>query len=152
MARFYSTHSGFSIDDAWSRHTDKRSAMADARRLQSQHGGTFDVFREEKESGRGWVYFVVRTKTGNPRRVKLPAKWTSAKVRVNRKGEVQIAVNPGTLGTGRFAKCVKSVSSKGGAYDPRAVCAAMERRKYGKKKFAAMGRAGKKRAARRRRR
>lgn len=54
-------------------------------------------------------------------------------------------------GKGAFARCVKHVSEKGTALDPRAVCAAAGRRKYGAKKFAAMARAGKKRAARARR-
>jgi hypothetical protein len=49
---------------------------------------------------------------------------------------------------GEFAKCVKAVSSKGGAYDPRAVCASAGRKKYGAKKFQAMALAGKKRAKR----
>ena len=52
-------------------------------------------------------------------------------------------------GTGAFERCVKAVTEKGGAYDPRAVCAAAGRRKYGAKKFAAMAKAGWKRAARR---
>lgn len=50
----------------------------------------------------------------------------------------------------RFDRCVKSVTERGGAYDARAVCAAAGRRKYGKKKFQAMAKAGKARAARKR--
>ena len=88
----------------------------------------------------------------NPRRVKLPSKFTMMPVRVNKKGEVQIGVNPSKLGSGgRFAKCVKSVEARGGAYDPNAVCAAAGRKKYGAKKMASMARAGKKRATKKRR-
>jgi hypothetical protein len=78
--------------------------------------------------------------------IKLPSKFTPAEVRVNEQGKVQIRINPAKLGSGgRFAKCVESVTAKGGAVDPRAVCAAAGRKKYGAKKFAAMGRAGRKR-------
>lgn len=79
----------------------------------------------------------------NPK-IKLPSKFTPAQVRVNSKGQVQIKINPSKLKNagGRFAKCVKSVEARGGAYDARAVCAAAGRKKYGKKKFAAMARAG----------
>ena len=52
----------------------------------------------------------------------------------------------------RFAKCVKSVESRGGSYDARGVCAAAGRKKYGKAKFQKMATAGKARAARRRKR
>ena len=55
-------------------------------------------------------------------------------------------VNPGK---GSFKRCVSEVEAKGGAYDPRAVCAAAGRKKYGAKKFAAMAQAGKRKAARR---
>ena len=61
-----------------------------------------------------------------------------------------ITVKPITNPSSRFAKCVKSVNARGGAMDARAVCASAGRKKYGKKKFAAMGKAGKRRAARRR--
>jgi len=66
--------------------------------------------------------------------------WTEAKVRVVN-GKVQVKVNPQS----RFAKCVKSVEKRGGAYDARAVCAAAGRKKYGKKKFQAMAAAGRRR-------
>lgn len=79
--------------------------------------------------------------------VKLPSKFTPAEVRVNEQGKVQIRINPAKLGSGgRFAKCVESVEAKGGAADPRAVCAAAGLRKYGKRKFLAMARAGRKQA------
>jgi hypothetical protein len=79
----------------------------------------------------------------NPRALKLPSKFTPAEVRVNEQGKVQIRINPAKLGSGgRFAKCVESVTARGGAIDPRAVCAAAGRKKYGAKKLAAMGRAG----------
>lgn len=81
--------------------------------------------------------------------VKLPAQWTPAHVRVNEQGKVQLKINPARLGSGgRFAKCVESVEARGGAVDPRAVCAAAGRKKYGKKKFQQMAAAGRKRAAR----
>jgi hypothetical protein len=47
---------------------------------------------------------------------------------VDKHGNVQVKLNPGKVGTGRFAKCVKSVEAQGGAYDPRAVCGEMEKR------------------------
>lgn len=50
----------------------------------------------------------------------------------------------------RFKKCVKSVKARGGAADPRAVCAAIGRKKYGKKKFQEMAAAGKRKAKRKR--
>ena len=55
--------------------------------------------------------------------------------------------NPGRPGQA-FKRCVKAVTERGGAYDPRAVCAAAGRKKYGAKKFQAMALAGKKRKAR----
>jgi hypothetical protein len=54
-------------------------------------------------------------------------------------------VNPGS---GAFERCVEAVSEKGGAYDPRAVCAAAGRKKYGAKRFQEMARVGRERAAR----
>ena len=79
--------------------------------------------------------------------VGLPKQWTPAQVRVNDKGQVQVKVNPDKLGSGtRFARCVKAVAEKGGAYDPKAVCASAGRKKFGAKKMASMARAGKKRA------
>lgn len=50
----------------------------------------------------------------------------------------------------RFEKLEKSIAARGGAYDPRAVAAAIGRRKYGKKKFQKMALVGKKRAAKKR--
>jgi len=54
-------------------------------------------------------------------------------------------INPGS---GAFERCVESVSEKGGGYDPRAVCAAAGRKKYGAKRFQKMALAGRERAAR----
>lgn len=51
-------------------------------------------------------------------------------------------------GPGAFQRCIEAVTAGGSAYDPRAVCAAAGRKKYGAKKFQAMARAGRKRAAR----
>ena len=88
----------------------------------------------------------------NPPKIKLPAKWTPARVRVNSKGKVQVEINPSELGSGgRFAKCVESVEARGGAYDARAVCAEAGRKKYGVKKMAAMAAAGRRRNTRSRR-
>ena len=67
------------------------------------------------------------SKIKNPR-IKLPANWSPAQVRVDEHGNVQVKINPGKAGKGRFAKCVKAVEMRGGAYDPRAVCGAMEKR------------------------
>ena len=81
------------------------------------------------------------------KQIKLPSKFTPAQVRVNDKGEVQIKMNPAKLGSGgRFAKCVKSVEARGGAYDPNAVCAAAGIRKYGKKRMEKMAQKGRRRA------
>jgi len=49
---------------------------------------------------------------------------------------------------GEFQRCVDAVASRGGAYDPRAVCAAMERRKYGQKELTRRSVAGRKAAKR----
>jgi hypothetical protein len=54
--------------------------------------------------------------------------------------------NPGPPGSA-FRRCVKSVSARGGAYDPRAVCAAAGRRKYGAKRYREMAAAGRRRAS-----
>jgi len=59
-----------------------------------------------------------------------------------------VKANPGL--TGRFKACVKAVKAKGGAYDPKAVCASEERRRYGQKALTKASIAGKKRAARKR--
>jgi hypothetical protein len=80
----------------------------------------------------------------NPR---IPHHWTLAKVRLNEKGQVQVAINPDKL-KGGFARCVKAVSAKGGAYDPRAVCASSERKKYGQREMTRRAIAGKRRKAR----
>lgn len=50
---------------------------------------------------------------------------------------------------GEFARCVRAVEERGGAYDPRAVCAEMERRKYGQKELTRRSVAGRRAAARR---
>jgi len=49
---------------------------------------------------------------------------------------------------GAFARCVKSVTAGGSAADPRAVCAAVGRRKYGQAEMTRRSIAGKKRARR----
>lgn len=51
-------------------------------------------------------------------------------------------------GKGHFAKCVKAVEAKGGAYDPRAVCAAEGRKKYGQAELTRKAIAGKRRKKR----
>jgi hypothetical protein len=109
--------------------------------------------RFHKESGlfrkRSEAIAFIKKQRGTKRNpaVKLPSKFTPAEVRVNEQGKVQIRINPAKLGSGgRFAKCVESVTAKGGAVDPRAVCAAAGRKKYGAKKFATMAQAGRKRA------
>ncbi len=47
-----------------------------------------------------------------------------------------------------FDRCVQSVAAKGGAYDPRAVCAAAGRAKYGQREMTRRSVAGKRRKAR----
>ena len=49
---------------------------------------------------------------------------------------------------GRFERCVKAVSERGGAYDPEAVCAAQERREIGQKELTRRALAGKRAKAR----
>jgi hypothetical protein len=49
-------------------------------------------------------------------------------------------------GRGAFKRCVQEVAAKGGAYSPRAVCAAAARKKYGSAKLKKMAAAGRKRA------
>jgi hypothetical protein len=44
----------------------------------------------------------------NPR-IKLPAKWTNAKVRVDQKGQVQVKISASKVGAGRAARGIKSV-------------------------------------------
>lgn len=44
---------------------------------------------------------------------------------------------------GQFERCVEAVESRGGAYDPNAVCAAQERREYGQKELTRRAVAGK---------
>jgi hypothetical protein len=108
--------------------------------------------RYDRETGL-WslIWAAIPSKSRRKRNpaIKLPSKFTPAEVRVNEQGKVQIRINPAKLGSGgRFAKCVESVTARGGARDPRAVCAAVGRKKYGAKKFAAMARAGRKRTTR----
>lgn len=58
-------------------------------------------------------YFEVKPRASNPRKVKLPSKWTNAKVRVDAKGRVQIglAKNPFLGKGGTLAKGVRSVKA-----------------------------------------
>ena len=49
---------------------------------------------------------------------------------------------------GNFERCVEAVSSRGGAYDPRAVCAVQERKEIGQRELTRRAVAGKRRAAR----
>lgn len=55
-----------------------------------------------------------------------------------------LAANP----AGRFERCVREVSAKGGAEDPAAVCAAAGRRKYGQAEMTRRAAAGRRRAKR----
>lgn len=65
----------------------------------------------------------------NPPRVKLPSKWTAAKVRVNSNGKVQIAINPAKL-----ERCVKKVAKKKGVKSAYAICKASMKRKNRRRK------------------
>lgn len=89
----------------------------------------------------------------NPRYV-FGHQWSPAHVRVNNQGQVQIRIaNPKSRrlgGGGKFASCVRQVSARGGAYDPKGVCAAAGMRKYGKGQMQRWARAGRRRAMRRR--
>ena len=49
---------------------------------------------------------------------------------------------------GKFERCVEAVAARGGAYDPRAVCAVQERREIGQRELTRRAVAGKRRAAR----
>jgi hypothetical protein len=55
------------------------------------------------------------------------------------------------LGTGKRFKALKSSLAKKGAKNPGGLAAYIGRRKYGKKKFQKLATAGRKRAARKRR-
>lgn len=111
--------------------TAKRYVKRRTAEVKRSHGGGDLEYEIRDSSGK-----VVDTNSGfwgrgpksNPA-IKLPSKFTPAEVRVNEQGKVQIRINPAKLGSGgRFAKCVESVEAKGGARDPRAVCAAAERK------------------------
>lgn len=84
------------------------------------------------------------------------SKWQPAHVRVNNHGQVQIRVtNPKSRrlgGGGKMASCVRQVAARGGAYDPKAVCAAAGMRKYGKARMQRWAAAGRRRAMRTRNR
>jgi hypothetical protein len=56
----------------------------------------------------------------------------------------------GNAAKSAFQRCVSDVEKKGGAYDPRAVCASAGRSKYGQREMTRRSLAGKKRARRRR--
>ncbi len=73
-------------------------------------------YRKQDDNGLkykvGSVSAGVERIASNPRRVKLPSKWTNAKVRVDGKGNVQIglAQNPLSAKGGKPVKNVKSVN------------------------------------------
>ena len=55
-----------------------------------------------------------------------------------------MAAFPGKLGTGqRFAACVARMTKKG-ARNPKALCASIGRKKFGKRRFQKLAAAGKK--------
>lgn len=56
-------------------------------------------------------HITKETQNPNPSRIKLPSKFTMMPVRVNKKGEVQIGVNPSKVKNGRVAKNVKRVEA-----------------------------------------
>jgi hypothetical protein len=75
-------------------------------------------YQQLDSSGRklGYPRNVQPKRSSSNPHVKLPTQWTPGHVRVDQHGNVQIKVNPGKLkGTGKFARCVKSVEAKGGA-------------------------------------
>lgn len=78
----------------------------------------------------------------NPRRVKLPSKWTNAKVRVDAKGRVQIglAKNPFLGKGGTLARGVKSVTKNPGGLR-RVIAEYKHQRKGGTPRAAAVKRA-----------
>jgi len=88
-------------------------------------GGLKNSNLYRRQTKHGWRYYKTAS---NPKKVKLPSTWTPTEVRVNSRGQVQLKINPGSFGKGKFARCVAAVEAKGGAYDPGAVCAAAERR------------------------
>lgn len=65
----------------------------------------------EKRVGKALkTWLKTKTVTRNPK-IKLPAHWTPAEIRVNEKGDPQIRINPAKVGTGRNVKGVKSVQN-----------------------------------------
>jgi hypothetical protein len=94
-----------------------------------------------------WRYFV----DGKERGIVRDSSEGSAKRQIRQKfpGK-RVSLKPyNAKNPGAFARCVKAVSAKGSAaYDPRAVCAASGRKKYGQAEMTRRAKAGKKRAAR----
>lgn len=124
------------------RNTRKRTNHRyDLARLQSQYDDLVDRYR-----------FIERTKDlGYASTRKSLASLQKRIFKVMGQIDVAKAQNPkSSPRQSRFDRCVKSVTERGGSYDARAVCASAGRRKYGKKKFQAMAKAGKARAARKR--
>lgn len=99
----------------------------------------------------GMYYFDLFDRNGRPLDAKKGAARVSAIARIYVPAYNAEAgkANPGPPGAA-FQRCVKSVQERGGAYDPRAVCAAAGRKKYGAKTYQEMAAAGRKRAARKR--
>lgn len=123
--------------------------------------------------GRRTTYRVMRTRASAPRssvkaslrdskererermarKLDDPALERKLKAHYARGGTLNefLTANPG-ISKGQFKRCVAAVAAKGGAYDPNAVCAAMERRKYGSAELQRRAKAGKRAAAKKRKR
>jgi len=59
----------------------------------------------------------------------LPRSWTPVKVRVNSKGQVQLAINPAAL-----ERCVKAVKKRKGVKSAYAVCTAAMKKNRNRRK------------------
>jgi hypothetical protein len=78
-----------------------------------------------------------------------PGKKLPDAVRIKRLGGGGFSIIPMKMNkAGGFERCVRDVTRKGSAYDPRAVCATAGRKKYGQAEMTRRSIAGKRRARR----
>jgi hypothetical protein len=124
--RFLSADRAIDVAEGYARRTGKPIAVG-------QIGyGLLHTVLPSGEVGPAHLMAKQGSRLPNPRKVKLPTKFTMMPVRVNSKGEVQIKVSPGRTG-GRVPKNVKSVERNNPGKQKRRIRAARkaERRKAG---------------------
>ena len=94
----------------------------------SANPGSYNNFFDESSKGKAKTYhgYMIWPVWGGWKTSLRPLATFGSEAAV----KTFIDSRPNPAGTrGEFQQCVDAVSAKGGAYDPRAVCAAMERRK-----------------------